>query len=84
MTVLLTLLAREDLRHWDKSDQRIAQKVRRVLRDLEQGKTCSKQQMICLTFRNIFLTSIKITQEHRLIFEVVGSEIIVHQCRLHY
>lgn len=84
MTVLLTSFAREDLRHWDKSDQRIAQKVRRVLRDLEQGKAFPKQQMIRLTFRSIFLMSIKIAHEHRLLFEAVGSDIIVHQCRLHY
>lgn len=84
MTLFLTSLAQEDLRHWEKNDQRIAQKVRRVLRDLEQGKAFPGQQMIRLTFRNIFLTSIKIAQEHRLIFEAVGSDIVVHQCRFHY
>lgn len=84
MTLLLTSLAQEDLRHWDKNDQRIAQRVRRVLRNLEQGEAFPRQQMIRLKFQNIFLTSIKIAQEHRLIFETVGSDIVVHQCRFHY
>jgi len=84
MSLLLTALAQEDLQHWDNNDQLIAATIRHVLGALEQGKTLPAQQMRRLKFRDIFLVSIKIAPEHRLIFEAVGSDIIVHQCRFHY
>ncbi|MEY3262544.1 MAG: hypothetical protein RL717_21 [Pseudomonadota bacterium] len=84
MTVLLTSLAQEDLDYWDQCDQHIAQRIRQLLDRLANGPALARHQQSALQFGSIFLSAVKITSEHRLIFESLGDKLIIHQCRFHY
>lgn len=83
MTVLLTSLAQEDLDYWDQCDQHIAQRIRQLLDRLANGPALARHQQSALQFGSIFLSAVKITSEHRLIFES-RDKLIIHQCRFHY
>jgi toxin YoeB len=83
-TLLMTPQAQEDLRYWESQDPAIANRVRDLFKNLEQGHTFPTQQATQLKFGELSLISLRIATEHRLIIEPLGEQYIVHQCRFHY
>jgi toxin YoeB len=62
----------------------MANRIRQLLRKLEQGLELPAHQQTQLKFGSLFLMSVKLSAEHRLVLEPLGEQIIVHQCRFHY
>lgn len=84
MRLLLTPGAVEDMEYWQSEDHGMARRIELILRKLEHGTSISSQQIIALRLKFPKLMSVKITPEHRVVFERLGDDIIVHQCRYHY
>jgi toxin YoeB len=82
--LLLTPGAVEDMEYWQSEDHRMVRKIGQILRGLEHGTSMSSQQITALRLKFPNLMSVKITPEHRVVFERLGDDIIVHQCRYHY
>ena len=80
----MTQQAQEDLAYWEQHDQTMASSVLKLLGKPEQGHTFPAQQATQLKFGKLCLTSLKISTEHRLVFEPLGEQFVVHQCRFHY
>lgn len=84
LKLLMTSQAQEDLCYWEQHDRTIANRVRALLKTLEQGDTFTAQQATQLKFGELYLFTLQITTEHRLVVEPLGEQFIVHQCRFHY
>lgn len=84
MKLLLTPYATEDLAYWHANDSLFADKIRRVLRKLRDGKPLPRLQIINLSLNLKGLIAIRLSAEHRIVFERLNDDIIVHQCRFHY
>ena len=84
MTLLFTPAAKEDLDYWEQRDEPMANRIWQLLHKLEQGLALPAHQQTRLKFGSLFLMSLKLSAEHRLVFEPLGERIIVHQCRFHY
>lgn len=84
MNVWLTPPAREDLDYWREAEPAIARRVEKLLDQLAAGEKLPGPAHTRLKFGLISLMSVKIAPEHRLVFEALGDDLIVHQCRFHY
>jgi len=75
---------REDLRHWVRTDRKVALRVfdlvEAVLRDPFRG--IGKPEP--LKYLGSGVWSRRVTQEHRLVYVVTGDRIDFLQCRYHY
>jgi toxin YoeB len=84
LKVLFTPGAAEDLAHWRAGDPAIARQIEDVLHELQHDTPLAIRLTTPLALHFPPLLSVKITSEHRLVYERLGRDIIVHQCRYHY
>jgi toxin YoeB len=84
MRVRLTPGAVEDLDYWQSNDEGFADKIRQVLHKLKHQSPLPSHQVTALPLQGAQLYAVKLSAEHRLVFERLHDDIIVHQCRFHY
>ncbi|TWC66536.1 type II toxin-antitoxin system YoeB family toxin [Herbaspirillum sp. SJZ099] len=84
MKLLMTPLAQEDFAFWRRQDSELARRITRLLRSLRDGANLPAQQVAVLPLRLPGLNSVRLSSEHRLVFERLRDRIVVHQCRFHY
>lgn len=79
----------EDYLHWQTEDRRVLKRVNLLLRDVARGaddgsphEGIGKPEALKHGFQGYW--SRRITDEHRLVYKVVGDEIRVAACRYHY
>jgi len=77
----------EDYQHWIKNDQTIIKRINMLLRDIKRdpddAKGIGKPEQLKGNYQGYF--SRRITSEHRLVYKVLGDDLIViAQCRYHY
>lgn len=84
MKLLLTPGAAEDLDYWQATDASFADKIRQVLHKLKHGEALPGHQVSELPLSLKGLSAVRISSEHRVVFERLNGDIIVHQCRFHY
>lgn len=85
MEIEFTLKAAEDVEAWKKSGNPIILKKLRVLLESIQETPFSgigKPEQLKYEWRGYW--SRRITQEHRLIYEIANQKIIIHSLRGHY
>ncbi len=82
--ILLDIQALNDLKWWIKQDQRIALKIMELIETLSDNPFTGKGKPEKLKFNLSGFWSRRITQEHRLIYEVKDDYIRVVSCRYHY
>ncbi|RZK54024.1 MAG: Txe/YoeB family addiction module toxin [Pedobacter sp.] len=85
MEIELTLIAVEDLNYFKKSgNQAILKKIRTLLESIQQTPFSGIGKPEALKYEQAGNWSRRINQEHRLIYEVQESRILVHSLRGHY
>ncbi len=74
----------EDFDYWERTDSRIHERIRALLRDAREHPFAGigKPEPLKHDLRGCW--SRRITKEHRLVYSVEGDVLIVHQCRFHY
>lgn len=78
----------EDYLYWQGVDRKVLQRVNELLRDMTRHpfEGIGKPEPLKGTLKGLW--SRRITQEHRLIYAVVGTgddqTVVVMQCRYHY
>jgi len=83
MKLLLTPGAAEDLDFWHATDRPFAEKICQILRKLKHGQPLPGHQITRLPLNLSGLNAVRISAEHRIVFERLRDDIIVHQCRFH-
>lgn len=84
MTLVWSRAAREDYLYWQVNDSKIMQRINALLKDISRNGNSGvgKPEALKHGFQGYW--SRRITDEHRLIYKLVGDEIRIAQCRYHY
>ncbi|NJO15770.1 MAG: Txe/YoeB family addiction module toxin [Thioploca sp.] len=83
-SLLIDPQAIEDLKWWVHQDRRIALKIFELIEELPIKPFAGKGKPEPLRYNLSGLWSRRITQEHRLVYEVTNEFIRVISCRYHY
>jgi toxin YoeB len=84
MNVTFTPTALDDLRYWLKTDKRQAERVLALLEEIRRTPFEGAGKPEPLRFQLAGCWSRRIDREHRLIYQVEETEIVVIACRYHY
>ncbi|HEX9873509.1 MAG TPA: Txe/YoeB family addiction module toxin [Deferrimonas sp.] len=84
MNVTFTPTALDDLRYWLKTDKRQAERVLAILEEIRRTPFAGIGKPEPLRFQLAGCWSRRIDREHRLVYQVEETEIIVIACRYHY
>ena len=84
MTLLWSRAAWEDYLYWQANDRKIVLRINALLKDIARNGNSGlgKPEALKHGFQGYW--SRRITDEHRLIYKLVGDEIRIAQCRYHY
>lgn len=83
-TVIFDKQFRDDLRWWCKKDKKISERVFNLVEDTIANPFEGIGKPENLKYFSGSKWSRKITQEHRLVYQVSDQKIIFLQCRYHY
>jgi toxin YoeB len=84
MNVTFTPTALDDLRYWLKTDKRQADRILSLIEEIRRTPFDGSGKPEPLRFQLAGCWSRRIDREHRLVYQVEESEIIVIACRYHY
>lgn len=84
MTWVFDPLALEDLRYWTRHDRKKAEKILRLLEEIEKTPFTGTGKPEALKYGLAGCWSRRIDREHRLVYRVDGTLITVLACRYHY
>lgn len=84
MTLVWSRAAWEDYLYWQANDRKIVLRINALLKDIARNGNggLGKPEALKHGFQGYW--SRRITDEHRLIYKLVGDEIRIAQCRYHY
>lgn len=83
-SVVLSPEALSDLEHWRMADPLILKKIVALIVDVSVNPFTGMGKPEALKHDLKGKWSRRITQEHRLVYEVTNDSIIVYACRYHY
>jgi toxin YoeB len=84
MNVTFTPTALDDLRYWLKIDKRQADRILALLEEIRRTPFDGTGKPEPLRFQLAGCWSRRIDREHRLVYQVEETEIVVIACRYHY
>ena len=79
-----TELAWESYLEYQKSDKKLLKKVNALIKEIKREPFSGIGKPEPLKFDLAGKWSRRITEEHRLVYEIKGQELIIYQCRYHY
>ncbi|HMP73986.1 MAG TPA: Txe/YoeB family addiction module toxin [Kiritimatiellia bacterium] len=74
----------EDFTYWVEADRKIAARIVRLIRDIERSPFEGPGKPEPLRYDLSGFWSRRITDEHRLVYAVDGSQVLIAQARYHY
>ena len=74
----------DDYLHWQVADRQVLKRINELLRDIQRNGNSGigKPEALKHGFQGYW--SRRITDEHRLVYKVVGDEVRIAACRYHY
>lgn len=84
MNVMFLEDAWQDYLYWQKTDKKILKRINELIKDTLRTPFEGIGKPEPLKFDLAGLWSRRITQEHRLIYQVKDDYIVIVQCRYHY
>lgn len=84
MNVTFTPTALDDLRYWLKTDKRQAERVLALLEEIRRTPFEGAGKPEPLRFQLAGCWSRRVDREHRLVYQVEETEVVVIACRYHY
>ena len=84
MRIKYTKNAAEDIAYWKTKDKKIYKRFCILIHDIEKNpfKGLGKPESLKYNLKGKW--SRRLTQEHRVVYEVFEDFVIIHQCRFHY
>ena len=85
MEVILLPQAQEDVEYWKKSgNKQVEQKITNLIKAIVESPFTGIGNPEALKHELVGKWSRRINKEHRIVYEVEGEKIIIHQLRFHY
>ena len=74
----------EDYIYWQETDKKMARRINDLLKDISRNPFSGIGKPEPLKYKYKGFCSQRINDEHRLIYQVRGNEILIAKCRFHY
>lgn len=74
----------DDYTYWQKTDKKILAKINELIKDISRTPYVGLGKPEPLKYKYKGFWSRRITEEHRLIYQVKGDELYILKCRFHY
>lgn len=74
----------DDYLYWLKTDKKILQRINELIKDIKRNPFSGIGKPEPLKHKYKGCWSRRITDEHRLIYQVKDDEIVILKCRFHY
>ena len=74
----------EDYQYWIKTDKKILVRINDLIKDISRNPYTGIGKPEPLKYKYKGFWSRRITDEHRLIYQVKANEILILKCRFHY
>jgi toxin YoeB len=74
----------EDYQYWLKTDKKILARINDLIKDISRNPYTGIGKPEPLKYKYKGFWSRRITDEHRLIYQVRGDEVLILKCRFHY
>ena len=74
----------EDYQYWLKTDKKILSRINDLIKDIGRTPFAGLGKPEPLKYKYKGFWSRRITEEHRLIYQAKGDEILIVKCRFHY
>jgi toxin YoeB len=74
----------EDYISWQSEDRKMLKKVNELIKDIERTPYKGLGKPEALKYDLTGYWSRRIDREHRLVYQVIGEEILLYSCRYHY
>ena len=84
MVLTFTENAWQDYLYWQKIDKKIIKKINELIKDIKKDPFHGIGKPEPLKYDLAGYWSRRIDQEHRLVYQVAGEELLVYACRYHY
>ena len=84
MNVSFTENAWEDYLYWQKMDKKIVRRINDLIKEIKRSPFEGVGKPEPLKYDLSGKWSRRITDEHRLVYQVEGNNLIVFTCRYHY
>ena len=84
MRISFTPQAWEDYLYWQATDKKMVKRINLLIKDITRSPFEGKGKPEPLKHELSGLWSRRITEEHRLVYEVSENVLMLTQCRFHY
>jgi len=74
----------EDYQFWLKTDKKILARINDLIKDISRTPYTGIGKPEPLKYKYKGFWSRRITDEHRLIYQIKGDELLIVKCRFHY
>lgn len=74
----------EDYQYWLKTDKKILARINELIKDISRTSYTGLGKPEPLKCKYKGFWSRRITDEHRLIYQIRGDELLIVKCRFHY
>ncbi len=73
-----------DYLYWQETDKRKLRRINQIIRDIQRSPFDGIGKPEPLRHNLAGLWSRRIDDEHRLVYAIVGEDVVIVQCRYHY
>lgn len=74
----------EDYQYWLKTDRKILERINELIKDISRNPYSGLGKPEPLKYKYKGFWSRRITDEHRLIYQVKDDDLFIVKCRFHY
>ena len=84
MNIKFTINAWEDYCYWQSIDKKIVKKINELIKDIQQHPFDGIGKPEALKYDLSGYWSRRIDREHRLIYQVIETDLLIYSCRYYY
>ena len=84
MKIVFSKNSWEDYLSWQTEDKKMLKKINELIKDIQRTPFTGIGKPEPLKFDLTGLWSRRIDREHRLVYQVIGDELLIYSCRYHY
>ena len=82
--IIFSKNAWDDYTSWQDEDKKMLRRINALIRDIQSSPTEGIGKPEPLKYDLAGLWSRRIDREHRLVYKVEGSDLLIYSCRYHY
>lgn len=84
MILLFTDESWEDYLYWQKTDKKMLKRINELIKDIKRHPFEGIGKPEALKYKYQGFWSRRNNQEHRVIYQIKGEQLIIAKCRFHY